>query len=243
MSSRDAYEIWHAQAGPDLPVARTPWHRLVLAHLDVAHDLAGKRVLEIGCGRGGFLCSLALNAPEPLPSFFGIDYAPNAVAQARALARDQGCAKIDFAVGDIQAIAHPDATFDTVISCETIEHVPDPGAALGELARVLRPGGKLFLTTPNYLGPMGLYRLYLRIRGRRYTEVGQPINHFTMLPRTLIWVKRAGLKVQATDGVGHYLLLPRRAPRRLPSLDRMSVVTRWVALHSIVVAVKPPGAI
>ena len=84
--------------------------------------------------------------------------------------------------GDIQAIAHPAASFDTVFSCETIEHVPDPRQAIRELARVLCPGGRLFLTCPNYLGLMGLYRGYLRLTGRRYREEGQPINQFLILP-------------------------------------------------------------
>src|SRR5262249_27760351 len=82
---------------------------------------------------------------------------------------------------------------DTVISCETIEHVPDPSRAVAELAQVLKPGGRLFLTTPNYFGPFGLYRAYLRLRRRRFTEVGQPINQLTLLPRTLRWIRRAGL--------------------------------------------------
>jgi ubiquinone/menaquinone biosynthesis C-methylase UbiE len=49
-----------------------------------------------------------------------------------------------------------------VVSCETIEHVPDVGSAVREMHRVTRPGGKLFLTTPNYANLTGLYDLYSR---------------------------------------------------------------------------------
>ena len=240
MEYQKAYDLWHKEIGPDKAVANSPWHLLVVAHLSLLADVAGKRVLEIGCGRGGFLCWLAVHVPRPCVSMVGIDYSPNAIASACALAKAPRCLPITWEVGDIQAIGHSSNTFDTVISCETIEHVPHPDRAMRELARVLKPGGKLFLTTPNYLGLMGLYRLYLRLRGRRFTEVGQPINHFTSLPRTLAWVKRSGLHILIADGVGHYLPVPGRPPIRIGRLDRFRAITRWFALHSIVIAIKPP---
>jgi 2-polyprenyl-3-methyl-5-hydroxy-6-metoxy-1,4-benzoquinol methylase len=239
MKSREVYELWHQRTGPDEAVADTPWHRMVMAHLDPLRDLAGKRVLEIGCGRGGFLCWLARNSPAHGASWFGIDHAASAINHARALAELSGTHEISWGIGDIEAIGYRSASFDTVISCETIEHVPHPQRAIHELARVLKPGGRLLLTTPNYLGPLGVYRLYLRLRGRRFTEVGQPINHFTTLPRTLSWVGRAGLRVIELDGVGHYLTIPGRSPLRVRRLDGLRFITRWVALHSMVVASKP----
>ena len=142
-------------------------------------------------------------------------------------------------VADIQTLPHANAVFDTVISCETIEHVADPRQAIAEMTRLLRPGGKLLLTTPNYLGPMGLYRAYLRLRGRPYTEVGQPINQLTLLPLTMAWVRRAGLRVLTHDGIGHYLPFPGRPPIELNQLDSPRPVMRWFALHSLIVAEKP----
>ena len=144
-----------------------------------------------------------------------------------------------FTPADMNApLPFGDGTFDTVISCETIEHVPDPYRAVRELARVLRPGGRLFLTTPNYLGVYGLYRVYLRLVGRRYTELGQPINNFTWLPRTRHWISSAGLRVLVVDGVGHYFLLPRMLPREIAILDNPRHLMRWLGLHSLVVAQK-----
>jgi hypothetical protein len=89
---------------------------------------------------------------------------------------------------------------------------------------------------------MGLYRGYRRLTGRPFTEGGQPINNFVMLPRTLRWVRRAGLTPVAVDGIGHYLPVPGRPPVRLAFLDRARTVTRWTALHSLVVARKPSAA-
>jgi ubiquinone/menaquinone biosynthesis C-methylase UbiE len=65
--------------------------------------------------------------------------------------------------GDAQKLAFADESFDLVVSCETIEHLPDPWAALREMYRVTRPGGQLFLTTPNYSNLMGLYDLYAKV--------------------------------------------------------------------------------
>ncbi len=56
-------------------------------------------------------------------------------------------ARIDI-VSDITAIPSPDSTFDVVLCTEVLEHVPDPLAALRELARLVRPGGTVVLTAP-----------------------------------------------------------------------------------------------
>lgn len=228
--SRDAYERWHAE----LPVDRAdaPWHRLVQSHLVHDRDLAGKHVLEIGAGRGGFAAWLG-GLPNPPARVVAGDFSATAIDKARAAHTSSG---VFFEVADIQSIAHGNEVFDTVISCETVEHVPNPQQAVAELARVLRPGGRLFLTTPNYLGAMGLFRAYRRITGRPFTEEGQPINHLVMLPRTLRWVRKAGLEARTVDGVGHYLPIPGRAPKHLPGLDGMRSISRWFALHSLVVA-------
>jgi len=232
-----AYDAWHASQDVNVG-AEDPWYLLVRGELDLDRDIAGRRLLEIGCGRGGFACWLAQRTPAPA-EMVAVDYSATAVEKGRAHATAAGISGITWETGDIQAIAHRDASFDTVFSCETIEHVPEPVKAVAELARVLKPGGRLFLTTPNYLGPLGLYRAYLRLRGRRFAEVGQPINQLTLLPLTLRWIRRAGLHPEIVRGAGHYLLVPGRSPRRLRWLD--VAFLKWVALHVVIVARKPPG--
>lgn len=231
--ARRAYDAWHDALDVDTAVD-TPWHQLLIGALDPARDLAGRRVLEIGCGRGGFSCWMARHAARPR-EVVAADFSPAAVAKGEAFARASGLGNATWRVADIQAIDAPDASFDTVVSCETIEHVPDPARAVRELARVLRPGGRLFLTTPNYLSVTGLYRGWMRLTGRRYTEHGQPINNFVMLPVTAAWVRRAGLSLARVDALGHYLLWPGRTPKRLPAFDRLGWLTRWAGLHSLVV--------
>lgn len=228
--TRAAYDAWHERVSATAALD-TPWHRLVQESLERTRDLDGRRVLEIGCGRGE-LAQWCVAAARPA-LFVAADFSMTAVRIARQ--RLNGDAAVRFVQADAQSIALPSGSIDTVISCETIEHVPQPQAAVREFARVLRPGGRLFLTTPNYFGPIGAYRGYLRATGRRFTEEGQPINHFLLAAAVRRWVRGAGLRIVTADSSGHYLPFPGRPPILL--LDR----ARWLApfgLHALTVAEK-----
>lgn len=225
--ARAAYDAWHAAVGtPDEPT----WHAFVKGRLPQSLD--GLRVLEIGCGDGRLAVELGGRGAHVVAA----DFSPVAVELAEERARREGLENVEARVEDIHALPDPDASFDVVVSCETIEHVPDPPAAVNELARVLRPGGTLLLTTPNYLGPMGLYRGYLRLRGRRYTEEGQPINRFTLAPRTSWWIRRAGLDVQHSERAELHLPVPGRP---LQVLDRPRALVRLFGFRSLFEARKP----
>jgi len=237
MEARESYEHWHGRFDID-ENADAPWHRMLRRHLDPQRDVAGKHVLEIGCGRGGFTTSLA-HLGSSRARIVAADFSNTAVQKGFFFATKHNVGNISWEVADIQAIPHPAESFDTVISCETIEHVADAQAAVHELARVLKRGGRLFVTTPNYFGAVGLYRLYLRLSGRTFTEVGQPINTPMLLLRTRNMIRRCGLQVIAIDGMGHYIPFPGRRPIRVRTLDKMSRLTKWIALHSLIEAVKP----
>jgi glycosyltransferase involved in cell wall biosynthesis len=79
---------------------------------------------------------------------------------------------------------------------------------------------------------------YLRLVGRPYTVVGQPINHFTILPRTIRWIRAAGLRIITVNAVGHYLPFPGRPPCEMSFLDSPRWIMRWTGLHSLVMAQK-----
>jgi SAM-dependent methyltransferase len=193
------YDRWHESIAEDEnPSPTAPWHELVKPHLG---DLRGLRVLEIGCGRGAFARYLA----EAGADVVAADFSPSAVALTAQLLDGRGEAR----VADITDIPFPDASFDLVVSLETLEHVPDPSKGLRELVRVTRPGGRLIVTTPNYLSFVGLYRIFLRLTGRRYTELGQPINKPLLLPARVLRLRRLGCRVDVVDGAGQCVPLPK----------------------------------
>jgi 2-polyprenyl-3-methyl-5-hydroxy-6-metoxy-1,4-benzoquinol methylase len=108
---------------------------------------AGKRILDIACGEGYGTAALEKVGAS---SVIGVDISDRACAHARD---KYG---VDARTGSAEQIPLVDHSVDLVVSFETIEHVPDPRRFLGECARVLAPGGRLIVSTPNkdvYSGP------------------------------------------------------------------------------------------
>lgn len=104
------------------------------------HELQGKRVLEVGCGQGiGLEIVSALGAARAIG--FDLDPAMIALAQSRVASGSWGAAAY---VGDATAISAPDSSFDAVVEYAILHHIPPWRDALGEIARVLRPGGVFY---------------------------------------------------------------------------------------------------
>jgi ubiquinone/menaquinone biosynthesis C-methylase UbiE len=95
-------------------------------------------VLDVGTGPGVFLIEIARRRPDL--TLAGIDLSADMVAAAR---RNATTAEVQ--VGNVTELPFPDATFDLVVSSLSLHHWDDPGAAAPELARVLRPGGRLHI--------------------------------------------------------------------------------------------------
>jgi SAM-dependent methyltransferase len=105
----------------------------------VPHLRAGMRLLDCGCGPGTITADLA-HVVTPGETI-GIDLREEAVAQARALARERQIATLTFQQATIYQLPFPDASFDAAFTCAVLQHLATPGAALREIRRVLRPGG------------------------------------------------------------------------------------------------------
>ena len=102
----------------------------------------GERVLDCGSGAGADAL-IAARLVGPSGRVIGIDMTPEMVARAQANAREAGLANVEFREGLLEALPVDDAWADLLISNGVLNLVPDKGAALGEMFRVLRPGGRL----------------------------------------------------------------------------------------------------
>ena len=105
---------------------------------------AGEDVLDLGCGAGTDTL-VAAQMVGPTGSVTGIDMTPEMAAKARRSAEELGAANVTVVEGDAERLPFADASFDVVISNGVIDLIPDKDAVFAELARVLRPGGRLQL--------------------------------------------------------------------------------------------------
>lgn len=101
--------------------------------------------------------------------------------------------------GDAQYLPFADRSFDVVVSCETIEHLPQVQAAISEMYRVTRPGGRLLSTTPNCFNFMGLYEIYARYRHPARKD-DQPFDRGQWFLQVHKWIRQAGWIILRTDG-------------------------------------------
>lgn len=103
-------------------------------------DLAGARVLDIGCGTGG--CAFFIHASHDPASVTGIDVEAGVVDAANLAAAERGLsASVRFVCVEPGPLPFPDDSFDLVFSKDSIVHISDKHSLAAEIARVLAPGG------------------------------------------------------------------------------------------------------
>lgn len=160
-------------AGGDLPPVQDTGERVVpeesrsgfarvnlvrheVAHLYAIRRLRGsRRVLDVGCGTGYGSAMVAARVGEVV----GIDSSEEAVARAKA---KHQLDNVEFVAMPATELRFPDGSFDAAYSIQVIEHIEDVELHLSEVGRVLRPGGKFVVATPNRLtySPDGLHNAF-----------------------------------------------------------------------------------
>jgi 2-polyprenyl-6-hydroxyphenyl methylase/3-demethylubiquinone-9 3-methyltransferase len=157
--------------------------------------LAGTRVIDVGCG-GGLLAETLARAGAKVT---GIDLAPGMIEVARLHAAEQGL-DIDYRGSSAEEIG--DGGFDVVTCMEMLEHVPEPARMTATLARLVRPGGAVFISTIN----RNLKSFLLAIVGAEYLLklIPRGTHEYERLirPAELArWARSAGLEMREMTGI------------------------------------------
>ena len=118
---------------------------LRLEWIDSHASIAGKRVLDIGCGGGILSESMALKGAEVT----GIDLSSKALAVARLHLMESGNSVEYLEVSAEQLAEQSPASFDVVSCMEMLEHVPNPASTIAACAALVKPGGHVFFSTIN----------------------------------------------------------------------------------------------
>ena len=191
---------WWDPEGPQKPL-----HALNPVRLDYVAGrapLRGAEVLDVGCG-GGLLSEALAGEGAPVTA---IDLADELVKVARLHALESGV-KIDYQVKAVEALAaERPASFDVVTCMEMLEHVPDPGAILRACATLLKPGGRLFLSTLNRTPAA----FALAIVGAEYVAGLLPrgthsYQDFIRPSELAAWLREAGLQLEDVSGMAYAL--------------------------------------
>jgi ubiquinone/menaquinone biosynthesis C-methylase UbiE len=152
------------------------------------------------CGRAvGEMLEVAVGTGRNLPFYpdgtrlTGVDWSPAMLAIARRRAADLGL-EVDLRQGDAQALDFPDASFDTVLCALGLCAIPDDRRAVTEMARVLRPGGRLLL-----VDHVAASASALRAVQWLYERITIPLagEHFRRRPLT--YVRDLGFDVEETE--------------------------------------------
>lgn len=176
--------------------------RVEAVSLIIGRSLRGLRILNLGCGTGGFNVA----AERAGAATWGIDTNPDAVRICR-LRRELGAGG-RYAVAGAEDLPFPADAFDLVYCLSTLEHVRDVERSIAEMVRVTRPGGAVVLYAPNSWSmyenhykvfwlprlPRPLARLYLRTLGRP-TAFVDTLNYLTPGRCTRLFLK-AGAAVE-----------------------------------------------
>jgi 2-polyprenyl-6-hydroxyphenyl methylase/3-demethylubiquinone-9 3-methyltransferase len=192
----DLAQRWWDENGPQKAL-----HALNPARLGYVADrieLQDAQVLDIGCGAGLLSEALARSGAHVT----AIDLAPDLIKVAK-LHRLESGVEVDYRLQSAEALAaEAPASFDAVTCMEMLEHVPDPAAILAACATLLRPGGRLVVSTLNRTPAA----FALAIVGAEYVARVLPkgthqYRDFIKPSELAKWLREAGLELEDVSGL------------------------------------------
>ena len=195
-----------------------------LGYVSARIGLRGARVLDVGCGGGLLSEALAREGADVT----AIDLAPDLVKVAKLHGLESGI-KAEYRVQSVEELAaEQPASFDAITCMELLEHVPDPGAILAACATLLKPGGRLFVSTLNRTPAA----FALAIVGAEYVARLLPkgthqYRDFIKPSELGAWLRESGLQLEDVSGL---MYEPWRDAARL---------TRRTDVNYLACAVKP----
>ena len=191
----------------------------------VAMRGTGNRILDVGCGNGLLLHQFR----NSYKTLLGLEYSPHRLAQASVNLAGSDFVPINGSAEDMTSIETD--SVDCIISADTIEHIPDVYAACDEMYRVLRPGGKLIINTPN----IAFIKKRLLLLLGRFPSTSQPnegigsdvlfdgghFHYFTYRSLRIV-LENAGFTAEQSIGFGRFGRMHDYFPKLL------SVGVQWV---------------
>jgi 2-polyprenyl-6-hydroxyphenyl methylase/3-demethylubiquinone-9 3-methyltransferase len=212
---------WWDSEGPQRAL-----HELNPARLGYVRErtaLHGARVLDVGCGAGILSEAMAREGADVV----ALDLAPELIDIAQLHLLESGL-KVDYRLQSVEALAEEaPASFDAITCMEMLEHVPDPASVLRACATLLKPGGKLFVSTLNRT-PVAFA---VAIVGAEYVAGLLPkgthdYKSFIKPSELSAWLREAGLQLDDVSGLAY------------DPIRRRSWVNRRTGINYLACAVK-----
>ena len=171
-----------------------------LGYVTARVSLRGARVLDVGCGGGLLSEALAVEGADVT----AIDLAPDLLKVARLHGLESGV-RVDYRQVAVETlVSEQPGAFDAITCMEMLEHVPDPASVLAACATLLKPGGRLFLSTLNRTPAA----FALAIVGAEY--VARMLPRGTHAYRDFIrpaelagWLRECGLELEDVSGLAY----------------------------------------
>lgn len=186
--------------------------------------LRGASVLDVGCGAGLLSEALARGGAQVV----ALDLAPELIDIAKLHLLESGL-KVDYRLQPVEVLANEiPGTFDAITCMEMLEHVPDPASVLRACAGLLKPGGKLFLSTLNRTPAA----FAVAIVGAEYLAGLLPkgtheYRSFIRPAELAAWLRETGLQLDDVSGLAY------------DPIRRKAWVSRRTEINYLACAVKP----